>query len=785
MRVDLLHLLRSLRRSPGGAIAAALTLMLTTGAGASIFALVDVVLLPPLPFASPDALVTLGEIPLADAASSPRVVTYTTFENWRLSAGSIATLEAFDGTNFTLTELGPPERLTGMDVTPGFLNLLGVRPALGRTFEMKDTATPVAIVSDAFWRRKLAADPAILGRQIILGSRPHTIVGVLPERFTFALNPCDVWRPFQVAPAQAKRAGDRVGVLARLAPRVTARDVERVIDRISRSSSPSSRAVATPVAAAIAGGASEILLLLGGAAGLSLFLAIANLVGLLIVRSMDRRRELAVRSALGAPQGEIARQLLLEAGVIVTVGTVAGVLLASWLTPLAGRMALQQIAGIGDRDLGMSWRVIVFVTCIAAACVCACGLVLATIATRLNAADVLRRGLTPHPRERVLRRVFVAAEIALAFVLLVSMTLLGRSLLTLVRVNPGFDPAGLVVMNVSVPRASYDAARVTAFYSAVHSALDQRFGPHSTALVDEIPLSGSRRPGLVSAGRTDVAQAAIIRAAGESYFEVMRIPLLAGRAFDERDNMSAPSRAILSRALAQRLFDSDRPIGREIWLPEMARAAQVVAVVGDVKHHALDESVLPTLYLSALQSPSHSSVLIVRSERPKADVASTVREEISRLDGNVPVYAEATMEEIVARSPGVQPRRVATTAFTAFALLAVTLGALGLFGITAYEVTSRRAELALRIALGADPCRILFATIAQGAAVAVSGLTAGVVLSIWSSRALSGVLPVTGHLDMVSMIAPTAAVVIAATAAIIPAAWRAARIDPLTTLRTD
>src|SRR5580765_2220912 len=227
MRLDLFHLSRSIRRSPASAAAAVLTLSLTIGAGASIFSVVDAVLLAPPPFRNPGALVIAGEVPLNEPAATSRAVTYATFEAWRTHAGSLAALEAFDGTNLTLTELGAAERISATDVTPGFLTLLGVAPARGRTFDADDVGQPVVIVSDAFWRGRLAADPTVLGRTIVLGNRPHTIVGVLPERFFFALDASDIWRPIPVAPAQAARTGYRVQVTARLAGSTTLTDLEQ------------------------------------------------------------------------------------------------------------------------------------------------------------------------------------------------------------------------------------------------------------------------------------------------------------------------------------------------------------------------------------------------------------------------------------------------------------------------------------------------------------------------------------------------------------------------------
>ena len=786
MRVDLLHLARNLRRSPASAAAAVLTLSLTLGAGASIFAVVDSVVLTPPPFTNPKALVSVGETPIEDPTAAPRTVGYGTFEAWRERAGSLAALEAADGTNFTLTELGAAERLSGVNVTPGFLTLLGVTPTLGRSFDQNDVGRPVVIVSHAFWRGKLAADPSAIGRPIVLSGRVHTIVGVLPERFASALDGNDVWRPFPVDAGQAVRQGYRVGVTARLAGRLSPAELGRALDDVSRTSSPPARAVATPLQAAIAGDATGVLGVLAGAAALAMLIAFTNLAGLLVVRSIDRRRELAVRSALGARRIEIARQVLLESEALVVMGIAGGVLLAVWITPAVGRLALQQFGAVANREVVVSWRVIAVISLAAVTAAWICGLIPAFIAARRSVVDVLRRGVTPPPRERTLRRVFVTAEVALAFVLLVSMALLGRSLLGVLKVNPGFDPAGVLALSVSVPAASYSSPeRVVSFYSTLQRALEGRLGARTISVVDELPLTHDRGRSVVSERPGDPGREAVVRTVSPGYFDVMRIPIAAGRPFDDADNASAPLRVMVSHSLAERLFPPGQSIGRQVVLAATKRTAEIIGVAGDVKLRALDEPPMPTVYLSAMQAPSNTSIIVVRSTRPDADVIATVREEVARLDRNMPVYAARPMPDIVAASPGVPVRRVLTAAFSGFAALAVVLGALGLFGVAAHDVAARRKELALRIALGAEPRRLMTATLGQGAWMVGSGLVAGGLLSIWASRALGSVITGASQFDVVSVGAAAVVLIVACGAAILPAARRAARTDPLVALRAE
>jgi putative ABC transport system permease protein len=793
MLIDLRHLLRNLRRSPASAAAAVLTLSLTLGAGTAIFAVVDAVLLTPPPFTDPDALVTLGEVLPGDPASARRQVRYDTLEAWRERAGSLAAMEGADGTHLTLTELGAADRVHVTNVTPGFLPLLGVAPALGRMFEAKDLSQPVVILTDAFWRAKLAADPAAIGRPIVLGDRAHTIVGVLPKKFVFPLDQVDVFRPLPLPPADPAdpdtRAGFRLGVMARLARNATPDDLKAALDEVSRRSSPPAHVGATPLAVAIARGSTRTLGLLAGAAGLAFLIAFANLAGLLLVRSIDRRRELAVRTALGARPSEIARQLMLEAETLVAIGIAGGVLLALWLTPVVGRLALEQFGALADREVTVSWRVIGVVTMVAAACAGLCGLLPAYVASRRNVVEVLARGVTPAPREIGVRRVFATAVVALACVLLVSLSLVGRSLRNVLNVNPGFDARGVLTLAVGLSSATKypSPERMASFYSALHTALEERLGPSTVSIINELPLTHDGSRGLLRIRPTDPAVEVVRREVGTAYFDVMRIPLVAGRPFDARDDAAAPFRVVVSQSLAERWFPGEQPIGRHIRLGPAGRAvAEIIGIAGDVKHRSLDaEGFWPTVYVSAWRSPSRSMLLVVRSQRPAADVVAAVREEVARLDADVPVHAVRSMQEVAAASPGVPARRVLTATFMGFALLAIVLGGIGLFGVVAHDVASRRAELALRLALGADPMRILMRTLGQGAWMVGAGLAVGGVLSIWAVRALDSIVFATSRFDPLNVAAAAAVLMVVGAVAVLPAARRAACTDPLSALRSE
>jgi putative ABC transport system permease protein len=503
------------------------------------------------------------------------------------------------------------------------------------------------------------------------------------------------------------------------------------------------------------------------------------------VRSIDRRRELAVRSALGARRLEIARQLLLEAQVLVVLGIAGGALLALWTTPAVGRLALDHFGAVANRDVAVNWRVIGVVSILAMACAWICGSLPALVAARRGVVDVLARGVTPPPRELALRRIFVTGVVALAFVLLVSVTLVGQSLFRMLKVNPGFDAGGVLTLQVALPAANYNRERVVSFYSALETALKDRLGAKAVALVDEIPLTGDRGRSVVSVRPTEVGREAVVRTASTDYFDVMRIPVVAGRSFEPRDNSAAPRRVVVSESLAQRLFASEPPMGRHISLGASGQIAEIIGIVGDVKHRALDEMPAPTVYVSALQSPSHGSIVVVRSVVPDLDVITAVREEVARLDRDLPVYRWRAMQEVVAVSPGVPTRRVLTATFMGFALLAIVLGAIGLYGVAAHDVACRRAELALRLALGADAKRILRATLGQGALMVGLGLAVGTLLSIWATRALSAVIFATDRFDVLSVGAAAAVLMVTGVGAVLPAARRAAHTDPVIALRAE
>jgi predicted permease len=547
------------------------------------------VLLTPPPFADPDAVFVVGETRLDEPPSASRAVAYDRFEAWRDRARSLATFEAFDGTFLTLTGLGAAERCTchrrHARVSEDDWRCAGSGPVV----RARRCGSDGDRRERCFWRGKLASDPNAIGRQVLLGGRSHVVIGVLPPHLRLVSERMCGVRSRAGLGSESSYVWSRDASPSQLAT---------VLDDVSRVSSPPFRAVATPVAAALAGDRVNTIGLLAGAAALAMVLAFTNLAGLLMVRSIDRRRELAVRSALGAGRSEVVRQLLLEAGALIAIGIAGGVVLAFWITPAFAQIVVQQLGPIANRAVVVSWRVIGIVSAIAFTCAVVCVWVPAVAAARWRVVDVLRRGATASRRELTLRQMFVAGEVAAAFVLLVSMTLLSRTLMAALHIDPGFEARGVMTLRVSLPVATYATdERVASFYALLQHAMEERLGRGTASIVDELPLTHDRGRRLVSAAPSDAPREAVVRSASPGYFEVLRIPITAGRSFDRQDDAGAPPRVVLSSSLATRLFGSESPVGRLVSMAGAARVAEVIGVAGDVKHRALDEATRPTLYV--------------------------------------------------------------------------------------------------------------------------------------------------------------------------------------------
>jgi predicted permease len=781
--VDVVRALsRLLRRSPFAAAIAVLTLAVTIGAATSTFSLVHAMLLTPPPFDHPEALVVLREVPEGDPASASRPIPYAALEQWREHAGRLADIQGFDGTNATLTGPGPAERVSITAVTPGFLRMLGVKPWLGRQFDDGDVGEARIIVSHAFWKETLASDPRAVGRSLTLNGVPHTVVGVLPDGFVFALDRSGIWRPRPRLEPGAAQANYRMIAVARRAPAVTATQLSAALERISRVERHV-RVVSRPITVAISGTASRPLLLLGAAATLALLVAFINFAALITARALDRQRELAIRSALGARQLQLAAQVLIESHLLVGAGIAIGLLLSSWTTPAMQQLALQQFGNAAPPTFELSWRVIAAVSGVTWIAALIAGMWPAVTVMRSGHGELLQHGSARAPRELLWRRGLVMSQVALALVLLISLGMVGRSLLHSLAVNPGFVVENVTATGIWLPASTYpDDRSVATFYSTLQERLGARLDA-KTAIVDELPLTGIKGRTAIGLQQDNATHEAVVRTASPDYFSVMAISILGGRSFSAGDNLDATPRVILSASLASTLFGPTQPIGRRVWVGATQQMAEVIGIAGDVAHQSLENPSTPAVYLSGQQSPSRSSLIVVNSTRSNADVTSIIRNTVAGMDGDVPIYRAIPMREIVEASPGVPTRRVLTTILVALSVIALVLGVAGLFGLFAYDVAIRQHDTAVRVALGANPANILSRTIQQGIVTVGVGIAAGALLSWPAVAALraSAVAPEA----MGSGIPLTAAAIllVAGILAVLPPAIRAGRTDPLAVLR--
>ena len=776
---DLRHTWRSLRRSPASAIAAIVSLAVALGAGTTIAAVVDRTLLTPLPFPAPETLVVAGEVPLDEPAAAPRAVATATFESWRTNATNAVQLEPYDPVNVTFSGGEQPERLSVTAATPGLMHLLGVTPRIGRLFG--DAEAAVTVVSDEFWRLHLQADPNPLGQVVVLGGQPHNIVGVLPPEFVFPLNPSALWVPLNAANLDGNA---RVRILGRLRPGVSLSSAlaqlnERVVP-LDANTQPALR----PLHAVLAGAAQAAMPLLLMAALLALTMTTANLSGLLMLRTMDRSRELAVRTALGATRVQVARQVLIESHLIVACGTAGGALLTLWLAPLAAQIASDYLGA--TVSVTRSWRAFAALAASATACAWLCAAAPAISAVRRRREFSGGRELARSSGlDTIVRRAFVVGEVTIAFVLVAAMLLVGRSLQRLTAVDPGFDTTGVLTARLSLPAPQYrDAAAVGTFYSQLDAALSARLGRDSVAVVDELPLTGDRGRSFAGVARDSAKLDVVARVAGPHYFSVLGIPLIAGREFTTDDDGDASARVIVSRRAAERLFEG-HAVGRTLWLQGLTAPAEIVGVVSDVKHRALDEGDLPTVYFSAFQAPSRSSHIVMRTTGDPGTALQLLRAEARRLDPMLPVYSPRLLADEVAASPGVPLRRVVAATFAAFAALAVVIAGVGLFGVIAHDVNRRRLELALRLALGADPWRLQGGVVMQGLTMLALGVAVGAVLWFVLSSGLRAVVYETSLGDPTTLgLAIVVLLACAVGAAAIPAR-QVARTSPFAALRGE
>jgi putative ABC transport system permease protein len=798
---------------PVPTLAALATLAAGIGANVAMFAVVDGVLLRPLPYRDPDALVSVTETSSRNGEDSS--LGYLTFADLRARARSLETWAATASSTATLAGDGrAPERVKAMRVSHAYFDLLGVRPALGRVFadaeDRPGTARRVAVISDALWRRRFDADPAIVGRPLDVGGTAFQVIGVAPRAFDDLVSSrlydgAEIWFPLGYDPSlsYACRTCRHLRVFGRLAPGVTpaaaAAELGGIVSALE-AEHPSEYAGAgarvTPLADVFLGPVRPVLLVLWAGVVVLLLVACANVANLLLLRATERTREIAVRAALGVTRGRLVRQLVTESLVLSLAGGALGLVLAAAgvrALLLAAPPQLPRLATVGldARAAGMALAIVV-----------GFGLAASLVPIRrlvsTRAGDDLRGAgaRTADASAWRLRAVLVGGNVALATLLLIGGGLLVRSLTALLAVSPGFDPAGVATLQLWLSGARFtegteeqQVAAAVRFYDELLARARALPGVSEAAGVTTLPLGGGVDGfGLHVAGRPhanpESAPSADRFVVTPGYFAALRIPLVDGRLLGEEDRQGGAPVAVVNQTLARALFPAGDAIGQQVSLgPPTAVRRTIVGVVGDVRHHGLDRPVQYQVYVPQAQWIWAETAMTVVA-RGAADPAATARALcglVREMDPAQPVTNVAPLEDVVVAATAT--RRFAATLLTAFAAIALFLAAVGLYGALGVLVAERRREIAVRLALGAAPDAIRRLVLAQGLGPVLGGLAAGIGLGASAARTLGSLLYDVPALDPWSFTAAAGVLLAAAGTACLAPAWRAARIDPAAALR--
>jgi putative ABC transport system permease protein len=817
MFVALWTTLRSLRRAPGFALASLLTLGLSLGAVTAIFSVVHSVLLAPLPYRAPERLFVFSE---QSAKVSARLPAYLTFLDYRANARSFEGLGYILGTSAALRTGQGIVQMVNARVSDGFFGVLGATPLLGRVFSAEEEragASPVAVLSYAFWRSQFAGDPAVIGRTLDTGSESYTVIGVLPAGASYP-GWAQVYTPLGSGPELPALSRRDVHVdgamLARLRPEVDSATAAPELERLGRrfaESYPAEnagfRGVITPMRTAITGGGTGIpLLLLLAATTLLLIMACVNVASLGLARVAERTREMALRTALGAARGRLVGQLLLETVVLALGGAVLGLLLASWLIHLltasnASNLLAAGLAGSVPRleEIRLDTPVFVVALLLTILSGVAAGLLPALAGSRPDLAGMLRqagaRGIGGGGGR--IRRVMIATQTGLALALLVSAALLVNSFWRVLQADRGFQSEGLITVHV-FPGDRYAGpdSDVGALYTRLAERVRTLPGVTTVGLINHLPLAGSwNGTRLAIDGEKPAEGQALtvgLRVANPSYLEAMRIPVMRGRWFADADMTPVAGPIVINRSLAERYWPGKDPLGHRISFFKSAAGRSdfgvpvegtVVGVVADVRQFGLDQPSDPAIYLPYTVNPWGHIFLTVRTAVPPASLFEPVRRALLAEEPGLILTGLGTMDQLVSGS--LAPREFLTLLVGVFAAAALGLATIGLYGVLSRLVRARQREIGIRRAVGADERSIMALVLREGMIAVATGAAGGLLLSLALSRALASLLfGVTPGDSLTWLLALTLLVTVALLACLVPAR-RAARIDPTVALSSE
>ncbi len=801
---DIRFAFRTLRNNPGFTLVVMATLGLGIGINTAIFSVVNGVLLRPLPYAEPDRVMTLWEAnPQLDIRQDQ--VAAGTYRDWVEQSESFASLGAYSFETFVLGGTEVPERVSGALISPTIFGVVGVQPVVGRAFR-EEEATPgndfVVILSDGFWTQRFGADRDVIGTAIVLDGEPFTVVGVMPPRFQFPPGAADVqiWRPMAInARLLDVRAMRIYNVVGRLNPNVSVDQARSEMAAISAGIAqeyPETNrgwgSNVTPALEQVVGDFTTLVGVLAGAAALVLLIGCVNVANLVLARASVNQREFAIRAALGAGRGQLLRRSLAESFTLVLLGGGVGLVLAYSGVALLRRVLPADIPRIDQ--VGIDGNVLAFTAIASLLAGVLFGLYPALRAMRPRVTDILQeggRGSSGGPASRRLLNGMVSGQVALALLLLLSAGVMIRSFSRLLQVDPGFRTEDVMVAMLSLPNDNQFASRESQvlFWNELVDRVSAIPGVEAAGAVSALPMSpnGSDFDLPVSIfGRESPSSAeqprAQYRATVPGYFEALGMTLIQGRLLDRFDREQGRPVMVLNESAARLLFPGEIPVGQILGVP-MAGSIEIIGVVADVRHSGLDAPPSPEMFVAFENFPARDMHLVVHSTRDEAELAQMIRSAITGLAPALPVTRIATMEELISDSLA-QPR-FNMALLLAFALCALVLATVGIYGVISYSVVRRTGEIGLRMALGADRRRTFRLVVGQTLGYVLVGGVLGVVGSFFAARLIRGLLYEVSPLDPITLVGVVFLLMVTAGGAAAIPARRATRIDPVTALTSE
>ena len=800
MLSDLRFAARLLRKAPGFTAIAVAAIALGIGANTAIFSVVNGVLLKSLPYRDPDGIVVVWErnAPRGRQTNSAGPANFLAWRDQNHVFEQMAAVTPTFGAN--LTGAGEPVEVRTQMVNAEFFPILGVNPELGRpiTREEDDADSDVAVISHRLWQQRLKG-AHVLGLPITLNGRAHTVVGVMPAGFHFLDRTVDVWLPIGFTAASREPHGRSLTPIARLKAGVSLAQAQAEMDTIAARLTTRWPQFDTgwttnvvPIGEQITGEVRPALVVLLVAVGFVLLIACANVANLLLARATARRRELAVRAALGASRRRLIRQLLAESVLLAAAGGIAGFALA-WggvrllTTSLGDQVAFPRIDAIG-----LDGRVLAFTALVAVLSGVVFGFAPALTSSAVNLNDALKEGGRSGSAGRTgkLRSAFVVIEVALALVLLVGAGLLLRSFARVLTTELGFSADHVMTAQLTLPAVKYDSlARRTQFWEVLLQRIRSLPGVTAAGTVSFLPMNGlGSATSFEVVGRPKPAlgesPVATIKIVNGDYFAVLGIPLLRGRVFTDREEQVENHYAVISQALARELFPNQDPIGQHLQVSWNGDSPdEIIGVVGDTKMVSIEEEIRPAIYYPYSRTPYTFETIVVRTAPRPSSVASSLVQAVHQVDDELPVSNLRSMEDVVARS--VAERRIIMVLLVVFAALALVLATVGIYGVMSYMVSQRTQEIGIRMALGANRGGVIGMVLKQALLLALIGLGAGLVAALALTGLLHAMLYDVLPTDPVTFGSVAALLLaVAAAAAVVPAV-RATRVDPIAALKAE